>query len=104
MEYEPVIGLEVHARINSETKLFCRCSNNIFNEKPNSHVCGICMGFPGMLPATNEQAVKKGAKTGLALSCTVNEFSKFDRKSYFYPDLPKGFQISQYDKPISEHG
>ncbi len=104
MEYEPVIGLEVHARINSKTKLFCRCSNNIFNEKPNSHVCGICMGFPGMLPATNEEAVKKGAKAGLALGCTVNEFSKFDRKSYFYPDLPSGYQTSQFDKPIAEHG
>ena len=104
MEYEPVIGLEIHARINSKTKMFCRCSNNIFNEKPNSHVCPICMGFPGMLPATNEEAVKKGIKAALALGCTINEFSKFDRKSYFYPDLPKGFQISQYDKPISEHG
>ncbi|MBN2096050.1 Asp-tRNA(Asn)/Glu-tRNA(Gln) amidotransferase subunit GatB [Candidatus Peregrinibacteria bacterium] len=104
MEYEPVIGIEIHARINSKTKMFCRCSNNIFNEKPNSHVCGICMGHPGMLPATNQEAVKKGIKAALALGCTINEFSKFDRKSYFYPDLPKGFQISQYDKPISEHG
>lgn len=99
-----MIGIEIHARINSQTKLFCRCSNNIFNEKPNSHVCGICMGFPGMLPATNEEAVKKGIKAALALGCEIKEFSKFDRKSYFYPDLPKGFQISQYDKPISEHG
>ena len=104
MEYEPIIGLEIHARINSKTKMFCRCSNNIFNEKPNTHVCPICMGFPGMLPATNEEAVKKGIKAALALGCKINEFSKFDRKSYFYPDLPKGFQISQYDKPISEHG
>jgi len=104
MDYEPVIGIEIHARINSKTKMFCRCSNIIFNEKPNSHVCGICMGFPGMLPATNEEAVKKGIKAALALGCKINEFSKFDRKSYFYPDLPKGFQISQYDKPISENG
>ncbi|MBU1017441.1 Asp-tRNA(Asn)/Glu-tRNA(Gln) amidotransferase subunit GatB [Patescibacteria group bacterium] len=104
MEYEPVIGIEIHARINSKTKLFCRCSNIIFNEKPNSHVCGICMGHPGMLPATNQEAVKKGIKAALALGCEIKEFSKFDRKSYFYPDLPKGYQISQYDKPISENG
>jgi len=104
MDYEPVIGIEIHARINTKTKMFCRCSNDIFDEKPNSHVCGICSGFPGMLPATNEDAVKKGIKAALALNCKINEFSKFDRKSYFYPDLPKGFQISQYDKPISEKG
>jgi len=104
MEFEPVIGIEIHARINSKTKMFCRCSNDIFDERPNSHVCGICMGFPGMLPATNEEAVKKGIKAALAMKCKINDFSKFDRKSYFYPDLPKGFQISQYDKPISEKG
>jgi len=104
MDYEPVIGIEIHARINTKTKMFCRCSNEIFDERPNSHVCGICMGFPGMLPATNEEAVKKGIKAALAMKCKINEFSKFDRKSYFYPDLPKGFQISQYDKPISENG
>lgn len=104
MEYEPVIGIEIHARINSQTKMFCRCSNNIFNEKPNSHVCPICMGFPGMLPATNADAIKKGIKAALALGCEIKEFSKFDRKSYFYPDLPKGFQISQFNKPISENG
>lgn len=104
MPFEPVIGLEIHARMNTKTKMFCRCNNEIFNTAPNSHVCGICMGFPGMLPATNETAVMKGIKTALALNCRVNPFSKFDRKSYFYPDLPKGFQISQYDKPLSEKG
>jgi len=104
MDYEPVIGIEIHARISTKTKMFCRCSNEIFDERPNSHVCGICMGFPGMLPATNEEAVRKGIKAALAMKCKINEFSKFDRKSYFYPDLPKGFQISQYDKPISENG
>ena len=104
MDYEPVIGIEIHARINSQTKMFCRCSNNIFNEKPNSHVCPICMGFPGMLPATNEEVIQKGIKAALALGCEIKEFSKFDRKNYFYPDLPKGFQISQFDKPISENG
>jgi len=104
MEFEPVIGLEIHARIATKTKMFCRCDNNIFDAEPNSHVCEICMGFPGALPVTNEEAVKKGIMTALALGCEIKEFSKFDRKSYFYPDLPKGFQISQYDKPISEHG
>jgi aspartyl-tRNA(Asn)/glutamyl-tRNA(Gln) amidotransferase subunit B len=104
MEFEPVIGLEIHARIATKTKMFCRCDNNIFDAEPNTHVCEICMGFPGALPVTNEEAVKKGIMMALALGCEIREFSKFDRKSYFYPDLPKGFQISQYDKPISEHG
>ena len=104
MEYEPVIGLEIHARINTKTKMFCRCSNDIFNEQPNTHVCPICMGFPGMLPLMNEEAIQKGIKTALALGCEVPEFSKMDRKSYFYPDLPKGFQISQYDLPVSQKG
>ncbi|PIZ72815.1 Asp-tRNA(Asn)/Glu-tRNA(Gln) amidotransferase GatCAB subunit B [Candidatus Peregrinibacteria bacterium CG_4_10_14_0_2_um_filter_43_11] len=104
MEYQTVIGLEIHARINSKTKMFCRCDNGIFDEQPNMHVCPICMGFPGMLPVTNQEAIKKGVKAALALGCEIKEFSKFDRKSYFYPDLPKGFQISQYDKPISENG
>lgn len=104
MEYETVIGLEIHARINTRTKMFCRCSNDIFNEEPNTHVCGICMGFPGMLPATNQECIRKGIKAGLALGGDIQPFSKFDRKSYFYPDLPKGFQISQYDKPISLGG
>jgi len=104
MEFEPVIGLEIHARIATKTKMFCRCDNVIFDAKPNTHVCEICMGFPGMLPLTNEDAVKKGIKAALALGCEIKEFSRFDRKSYFYPDLPKGFQISQYDRPISENG
>ncbi len=104
MEFEPVIGLEIHARISTKTKMFCRCDNDIFDAEPNTHVCETCMGFPGTLPLTNEDAVKKGIKTALALGCEIKEFSKFDRKSYFYPDLPKGFQISQYDRPISEHG
>ncbi len=104
MEYEAVIGLEIHARIKSKTKLFCRCSNCFFDEAPNSHVCPICMGFPGMLPLPNAEAIQRGVKAALALGCSIPEFSKFDRKSYFYPDLPKGYQISQYDKPASEHG
>ncbi len=104
MEFEPVIGLEVHCRINTKTKMFCRCNNVIFNAEPNTHVCPICMGFPGMLPLINEEAVKKAIKAALALGCEVPEFSKMDRKSYFYPDLPKGYQISQYDVPLSKKG
>jgi len=104
MDYEPVIGLEIHCRINTKTKMFCRCSNDIFNESPNTHVCPICMGFPGMLPLINEEAVKKAIKGALAIGCDIPEFSKMDRKSYFYPDLPKGYQISQYDLPISQKG
>ncbi len=104
MEYEVVIGLEIHARINCKTKMFCRCSNDIFNAEPNTHVCPICMGFPGMLPLTNEVCVKKGVKAGLALGCKVVESNKFDRKSYFYPDLPMGYQISQYDLPVIQNG
>ena len=104
MEYEPVIGLEVHCRISSKTKMFCRCSNDIFNAEPNTHVCPICMGFPGMLPLMSEEVLRKGILGALALGCEIPEFSKMDRKSYFYPDLPKGFQISQYDLPVSEKG
>lgn len=104
MEYEPVIGLEVHCRISSKTKMFCRCSNDIFNAKPNTHVCPVCMGFPGMLPLMNEEVIRKGILGALALGCEIPEFSKMDRKSYFYPDLPKGFQISQYDLPVSVKG
>jgi aspartyl-tRNA(Asn)/glutamyl-tRNA(Gln) amidotransferase subunit B len=104
MEYEPVIGLEIHCRMSTKTKMFCRCSNIIFNEPPNSHVCPICMGFPGMLPLINEEAVKKAIKGALALGCSIPPFSKMDRKSYFYPDLPKGYQISQYDLPLSGKG
>lgn len=104
MEYEAVVGLEIHCRISTKTKLFCRCSNDIFNAEPNSHVCPICMGFPGALPLMNEQAIYKGIKGALALGCEIPEFSKMDRKSYFYPDLPMGYQISQYDLPVSVKG
>lgn len=104
MEYEPVIGLEVHCRISSKTKMFCRCSNDIFNAEPNTHVCPICMGFPGMLPLMSKEVLRKGILGALALGCEIPEFSKMDRKSYFYPDLPKGFQISQYDLPVSVKG
>lgn len=104
MEFEPVIGLEIHARLATKTKMFCRCDNATFEAEPNSHVCETCMGFPGALPLTNEEAVKKGVTAALALGCEIAEHSRFDRKSYFYPDLPKGFQVSQYDRPISKNG
>lgn len=104
VSYEMVIGLEIHAQIATRSKMFCGCSNDSFGKEPNSNVCPICMGFPGMLPATNREAVEQGIKTALALHCNIPSFSKFDRKNYFYPDLPNGFQISQYDEPISENG
>jgi len=104
MEYEAVVGLEVHCRISSKTKMFCRCSNDIFNAEPNTHVCPICMGFPGMLPLMNEESIRKGILGALALGCEIPAFCKMDRKSYFYPDLPKGYQISQYDLPVSVKG
>ena len=103
-ELEAVIGLEIHAQISTKTKMFCRCDNDSFNKEPNINVCPVCMGFPGMLPVTNEEALRKGILAALALNCEVQKFSKFDRKNYFYPDLPKGFQISQYDQPISKNG
>lgn len=104
MEYEAVVGLEIHCRIKTKTKLFCRCSNDIFNAEPNTHVCPICMGFPGMLPLINKEALRRGIIGALALGCDIPQFSKTDRKSYFYPDLPMGYQISQYDLPVSEKG
>ena len=103
-ELEAVIGLEIHAQISTKTKMFCRCDNDSFDKAPNINVCPVCMGFPGMLPVLNEDALEKGLKAALALDCEVQEFSKFDRKNYFYPDSPKGFQISQFDQPISEGG
>jgi aspartyl-tRNA(Asn)/glutamyl-tRNA(Gln) amidotransferase subunit B len=104
IELEPVIGLEIHAQMNTQTKMFCSCSNDSFGAKPNSNVCPVCMGFPGMLPAFNASALEKGVIAALALGCEIQEFSKFDRKNYFYPDSPKGFQISQYDQPVSKNG
>ena len=104
MPFEPVIGLEIHFRIKTKSKLFCRCENEQFNDEPNSHVCPVCMGFPGMLPRLNEEAFKKSVLASLALGCNIAPVSKMDRKSYFYPDLPKGYQISQYDIPIGSKG
>ena len=86
--YEPVIGLEIHAQLATKTKMFCACSTDSFEAQPNTNVCPIFMGFPGMLPAINEVAVKKGVTAALALGCAIAQFSKFDRKNYFYRDLP----------------
>ncbi len=104
MEFEAVIGLEIHAQISTKTKMFCRCDNDSFDKEPNINTCPVCMGFPGQLPVVNETAVSKGIMAALALNCDIPEFCKFDRKNYFYPDNPKGFQISQFDQPLSLKG
>ena len=99
-KYELVVWLEVHARIKTKSKLFCSCTNNIFDEDINTHICPVCAWFPWQLPVINENAIEKILLTWKALNCNIPRFSKFDRKSYFYPDLPSGFQTSQYDQPI----
>ena len=103
MEYEAVIGLEVHIQLLTKTKIFCGCSTD-FGAPPNTHVCPVCMGMPGVLPVLNKRVVEYAIKLGLALDCHINKFSRFARKNYFYPDLPKGYQISQYELPILEGG
>lgn len=103
MSYEAVIGLEVHSELKTNTKIFCGCPT-VFGGEQNTHVCPVCLGLPGVLPVVNEKVVEFAIKAGLALNCKINTFSKFDRKNYYYPDLPKNFQTSQYDLPIAEHG
>jgi aspartyl-tRNA(Asn)/glutamyl-tRNA(Gln) amidotransferase subunit B len=104
MQYESTIGMEVHAEILTRTKMFCACPNELTSAAPNTHTCPVCLGMPGVLPVINRVAVEATLLTGLALNCTIPTFSKFDRKNYHYPDLPKGYQISQYELPLCTAG
>ena len=102
-EYEMVIGVEVHVELKTESKIFCSCST-AFGAEPNTQCCPVCMGMPGVLPVLNQKVVEYAVRAGLATNCSIASFSKQDRKNYFYPDLPKAYQISQYDMPLCEHG
>jgi len=103
MEYEAVIGLETHVQLKTKSKMWCGCANQ-YGAEPNTHVCPVCLGLPGVLPVPNEEALRLTVLTGYLLNCEIPRFAKFDRKSYFYPDMPKNYQITQYDKPSTAHG
>ena len=102
-DYELVVGLEVHAELSTKTKIFCSCKSH-FGDDPNTDICPVCMALPGALPTLNEKVVEYAVKAGLATNCSISQDSKNDRKNYFYPDLPKSYQISQFDKPLCNHG
>jgi aspartyl-tRNA(Asn)/glutamyl-tRNA(Gln) amidotransferase subunit B len=97
--YRVTIGLEVHVQLKTKSKMFCACSTD-FGDEPNTHVCPVCMGYPGSLPVMNREAIRWTVISGLMLGCRISPFSKFDRKNYFYPDMPKNYQITQCDKPL----
>ena len=102
--YEAVIGIEIHVQLKTASKMFCGCSTDIAEAPPNSHTCPVCLGLPGALPVINRRAVEHVLATGVAIGATTPEFTRWDRKNYFYPDLPKGYQISQFDLPLAAHG
>src|SRR3990170_1359154 len=104
MEYKPTIGLEIHAELKTRTKMFCSCKNDMDEKRPNVNICPICLGHPGTLPVINKEAVKHVLKVGLSVGGKMADFSEFDRKNYFYPDIPKGYQISQYKHPLITGG
>src|SRR3954470_8640511 len=103
MDYEPVIGLETHVQLKTQSKMWCGCANQ-FGSEPNTNVCPVCLGLPGVLPVANEEALRLTTLTGYLLNCTIPPYAKFDRKNYFYPDMPKNYQITQFDKPSTSGG
>ncbi len=104
MEYDIIVGLEIHVQTKTQSKMFCSCPTGYFHKEPNTHVCPVCMGMPGALPVPNKRAIELCILMGLATNCKIDNEIYFDRKHYFYPDLPKGYQISQYKRPICSNG